>query len=92
MEKITASSVYFEAEQATAPIEQVVRLLSLVYDTYSLGNNELDEIKRANLLMNYDTIGEMLILAMNTLRQVQTEFKEIKIKEDSDPEPTASAN
>ena len=94
MEKLkTPTAVYLKAEEAIAPIDQVVSLLGLVHGAYSLGNEKLDELERMQLLMNYDTIGEMLILAMSTLKQVLKDFKAIEIENSPDPEPTnESAN
>ena len=74
----TAIKMYLEIESALVPLDEVKTLLNHVHDSFSLGNTDLDEIERMNLLMNYNVIGQMLMLAARTIDNVQRDYRELR--------------
>ena len=63
-------SYYSEIESATAPIDQVITLLDMLRENFSLGSNELTTEEKEDLLRGYQQIGEMLLLSTITLERV----------------------
>lgn len=89
----TGFEVYTEVENIVANLEGYIDALCLLDNVFSLDHRELDEIERFYLVANYTTIGSIHTLVETGLREIVEKIEAINTeKEDSDPEPTESAN
>ena len=86
-ESKTAKEMFFETETAIQPLDEVIDLLNLVHDSFNLGNTSLDELERFDLLMNYQKIGSMLMLARRTIEHVRSDFYALNPAKAAAPDP-----
>ena len=75
---VSPMSVYLDAENAMAPIEEAVHALEWAYVDFDLGYNELDEAQKLNLLTNYKSLGALILCAAHTLEKVVEDFEKVR--------------
>ena len=93
MEQKDAMRMFIDTEATLQPLDEVITLLNLVHDSFNLGNTELDEYERFDLLMNYQKIGSMLMLARRTIENIQEDFYKLNPAKQAaqDPKQTPAA-
>ena len=85
--------VFTEVETIVANLDGLIDALCLVDNCFSLDNETLSECEKVYLLANYTAIRNIHNIVETALREIAEKIAAIKLnKEDSDPEPTESAN
>ena len=79
---VTPFSVYLDAENAIQPIDEVIKVLCHAYGDFGLGNKELDADERRYLLTDYDALGSMIMLAIDSLEKVRADFYAVRPKKE----------
>lgn len=87
---VTPFSVYLDAENAIAPLEEAIQTLEWLYVDFDLGHNELDGAQKLNLLTNYQSLGAIILCVAHTLEKVVEDFNAVKPKKDPTTEATQS--
>lgn len=77
---LTPMSVYLDAENAIAPIEDALHTLEWAYVDFHLGYNRLDKEDELNLLTNYQSLGALILCAAHTLEKVVEDFEKVNPK------------
>lgn len=85
--------VFTEVETIVANLDGLIDALCLVDNCFSLDNETLSDCEKVYLLANYTAIRNIHNIVETALREIAEKIAAIKLnKEDSDPEPTESAN
>ena len=87
---VTPFSVYMDAENAIAPLDDVIAVLRNAHDDFNLGNRSLDEYERFDLLNRYQTLGSTLMLVIGTLERVVEDFEKVNPKKRKEEAQTQS--
>lgn len=86
-EQKAAFELFDNMESALTPLDEVITLLSLLYDDFNLGHNTLTDNEQFDLLMNYQRLGDMLNLARRTIENVQEDFYRLNPAKTAAPDP-----
>ena len=73
-EKKSPFMVWLDAETAIAPIDDVLAVLQHAYVDFNLGNLSLNEAERFDLLNQYQTLGSLIMVAIDVLYKVRDDF------------------
>ena len=73
-EEKTAFATFMDAENAIQPLDEVLTLLHLVFYDFNLGNTLLSDEEKFDLLLNYQKLGDMIMLASRTIENVIRDF------------------
>lgn len=79
---ITPMSVYLDAENAIAPLDDVIEVLRHAFHDFNLGNTKLDEYERSYLLNNYNALGSIIMLSVSTLEKINEDFYKVNPKKE----------
>ena len=77
---VTPMSVFLDAENAIAPLDDVIGVLRHAYHDFSLGNVKLDDYEAYYLRNNYGSLGSLIALSINTLEKINEDFYKINPK------------
>ena len=77
---VTPFSVYMDAENAIAPLDDVIAVLRNAHDDFNLGNRSLDQYERFDLLNRYQTLGSIIMLVCGTLDRIVEDFEKVNPK------------
>jgi hypothetical protein len=90
-EEKTAMGLFIEIESAIQPLDEVVTLLRLVHSDFHLGDTKLSEADKFDLLMNYQKLGDMIMLATRTIERAQGDFYALQPGKAVRPDPEQAA-
>lgn len=77
---VTPFSVYLDAENAIAPIDDAIQTLEWAYVDFNLGYDKLDDAEKISLLTNYQSLGSLILCAAHTLEKVREDFYKVNPK------------
>lgn len=90
-EQKTAMGLFIEIESAIQPLDEVVTLLRLIHSDFHLCDTKLSEEDKFDLLMNYQKLGDMIMLATRTIERAQEDFYALQPGKAVRPDPEPAA-
>lgn len=73
-------SQLMDEEASVATIDDVITLLFHAHDSFHLGNTNLNEEQKFDLIAQHEDLGCILRIAINELRSVSKEFEETHLE------------